>query len=166
MSIARPVSILGLAALSLLAPVGCAEKGDGCTPNSDLEIETNDLINDHRQGMGLTELRLSGCASEIARVHSEDMAAGRVPFSHDGFDQRAEEVMAVLPGVTAVGENVAWLSAGFPQPAEAAVQGWLDSEGHRANIETAEFNTSGMAVVEDESGGLWFTHLLIAAAEE
>lgn len=147
-----------------LVLVACTEDPDsGCEANSQLEIDTNQLISDYREDIGLQPLVLDACASEVARVHSDDMAAGRVPFSHDGFDQRAEEVGLILPGVTAVGENVAWLSAGFPDPAGTAYQGWLDSPGHLANIETDVFNTSGMGVVIDDEGGTWFTHLLIAA---
>ncbi len=154
-------ALLLLLPLALLA---CTEEPDsGCEANTQLEIDTNDLISDYREDIGLQPLLLDACASEVARVHSEDMAAGRVPFSHDGFDARAEEIGLILSGVTAVGENVAWLSAGFPDPANAAYEGWLGSPGHLANIETDVFNTSGMAVATDADGGTYFTHLLIAA---
>lgn len=150
----------------LLLPLfllACTEEpGSNCEANSQLEIDTNDLISDYREGIGLQPLLLDSCASEVARVHSEDMAAGRVPFSHDGFDARADEIAQILTGVTTVGENVAWLSAGFPDPANSAYEGWLGSPGHLANIETDAFNTSGMAVANDADGGTYFTHLLIA----
>lgn len=157
-------------ALAALLPLFCAcsdkDSGDdGCAPNSDMETDTNQLISDYRESIGLGALELDACVSEIARVHSEDMASGAVPFSHDGFEDRAAEVMALLDGVSAVGENVAWMTTGYPDPARTAYEGWLGSPPHLENIETAAFNLSGMAVAENDAGDLYFTHLLVAVAE-
>lgn len=155
-----------LLALTLLT--ACSEKDegdDGCTPNSAMEQDTNQLISDYRESIGLGPLELDACVSDVARGHSEDMASGAVPFSHDGFEDRAAEVMDMMAGVTTVGENVAWMTAGYPDPAQTAYEGWLGSPPHLENIETDVFNLSGMAVVENDAGELYFTHLLVAVED-
>ena len=80
---------------------------------------------------------LEAAYSEIARGHSADMSDGSVAFGHDGFDDRADEMTAHQPDLLSVGENVAWISAGWEAPAEEIVLGWLDSPPHRENIETS-----------------------------
>lgn len=156
-----------LVALALAPLAACSEKDvdDGCTPNSAMEQDTNQLISDYRESIGLGPLELDACVSDVARVHSGDMASGAVPFSHDGFEDRAAEIMEMMAGVSTVGENVAWMTAGYPDPAQTAYEGWLGSPPHLENIETAAFNLSGMAVVENDAGELYFTHLLVAVEE-
>lgn len=158
-----------IALLPLLLTLACADKDgdddDGCVGNSTMETETNSLISNYREALGLDPLILDACVSEIARVHSQDMADGTVPFSHDGFDGRAEAVMALLDGVDVVGENVAYMTAGYDDPAYVAYDGWLNSPPHLENIETAAFDLSGMAVVENDAGELYFTHLLVSASD-
>jgi uncharacterized protein YkwD len=45
----------------------------------------------------------------------------------------------------ACGENIFMLS-GYSNPAQVAVQGWMDSPGHRANILQEEFTHAGVGV--------------------
>jgi len=160
------VLLLGLLGLTS----ACSDKDggsadSGCAANSTMEKDTNDLISNYREAMGLGPLTLDACASEVARVHSQNMADGTVPFSHDGFDDRANEISDILVGVTMVGENVAYMSAGYDDPAYVAYDGWVNSPPHLENIETPDFNTSGMGVVTNDAGEIYFTHLLAAAAE-
>ena len=56
-----------------------------------------------------------------------------------------------------VGENVA-TNQGFPDPAETAVQGWLDSPPHRENIE-GDFNLAGVGIAENADGLFYFTQI-------
>lgn len=148
------------ALLSLLPLLACAESSSDCEEPSDLEQATAELINDHRAGLGLVELQLDACISEIARDHSQDMAAGRVGFGHDGFEQRWEEILVLDPTAMSAGENVA-MSQGYADPDIVAFQGWLDSDSHRENIELPAFDTTGMGVSVDEQGGTWFTQLFV-----
>jgi uncharacterized protein YkwD len=152
---------LHLLGLVLLLP-GCVEddKGDdaGDFEQSDLELELHELVNGHREDIGLEPLSLVGEFSAIARVHSEDMGAGDVDFGHDGFDNRAAEMADYDDGLMAAGENVAWVSAGWDDPAGAMFEGWLDSPGHRENIE-GDWNQTGMGTSEDGEGGWYATQL-------
>lgn len=145
----------------LLAACGLTEDDGDCTPNTALETSTHDLINGHRQDIGLDPLVLDACASEVARPHSEDMADGTLELSHDGFEARSEELLVLFPDAYITGENVA-MNQGYTDPDVVAVQGWLDSPPHRENIELAEYTVSGMAIVEADDGSFWFTHLFVA----
>lgn len=167
---ASPHIVVLAFALSGLASA-CSSKDSGtdsggCTPNSTMESDTNALISNYRESVGLGPLTLDACASEVARVHSQDMADETVPFGHDGFDDRAAQVTAMFSSVSAVGENVAYMTAGYEDPAYTAYDGWINSPPHLENIETPDFNFSGMGVAQNDAGKLYFTHVLIAAAGE
>ena len=58
------------------------------------------------------------------------MAHGRVPFGHDGFDERHKKVAFYN---TSFSENVAY-NYGQADPVECAVTGWINSPGHRKNM--------------------------------
>jgi uncharacterized protein YkwD len=76
-----------------------------------------------------------------ARLHSKDMA-DRMFFSHDnpdGQDPGARMTAAGYVGRT-WGENIA---KGQTTP-EQVVAGWMDSDGHCANIMNASFNLIGV----------------------
>jgi len=135
-----------------------------CQDQVQIERDTSDLINEYRDSKCLVSLVLDPCISEIARQHSQDMATGAVGFGHDGFDQRASDIQALLPSTIIVGENVAF-NQGYDDPAQASYEGWLNSPPHLENIETPEYNLTGMGVVEDSSGGYWFTQLFVGATE-
>jgi hypothetical protein len=66
----------------------------------------------------------------IGQVHSKNMGEGKVPFSHDGFNERAAQIP--YPHST-TGENVAW-NFNMGCPAKAAIKGWIKSPGHRKNV--------------------------------
>ena len=154
-----------LAATSFLLLPACldaddekdGEEEDGFE-HSAFELELHDLVNAHRESVGLEPLDLEAAYSEIARGHSADMSDGSVAFGHDGFDDRADEMTAHQPDLLSVGENVAWISAGWEAPAEEIVLGWLDSPPHRENIES-DFSHGGMGAMQDADGGWYATQL-------
>jgi len=103
-------------------------------PQDDLlpqEREVIDLVNQQRAQNGLRPLVLSLALSEAARRHSVDMATHNF-FSHTGSDGSSPWDRFSDAGyrMTAGGECV---GAGYSTPA-AAVQGWMNSSGHRAII--------------------------------
>jgi uncharacterized protein YkwD len=108
------------------------------------------LVNDHRRSIGKPALVKSQVIWEQANIHSQNMASKSVPFGHDGFDARIATIRAALGSGGSAAENVAM---GYGS-AESAVNAWLNSSGHRANIEGTSTRTGVSAV--KSSGGVWY----------
>ncbi|MCC5641980.1 CAP domain-containing protein [Nostoc sp. CHAB 5824] len=111
-------------------------------------------INNYRVSQGLAKLTSNSAIDNQARIHSQDMANGTAPFGHTGFSQR---VKAVGIPYSLAGENVAY-NQGYSDPAKIAVQGWLKSPGHLANIR-GNFNKTGIGVVSNSNGEIYFTQI-------
>ncbi|MEG4092909.1 CAP domain-containing protein [Microcoleus sp. Pol12B4] len=123
---------------------------------TNLEKAVNQQINQYRASKKLPLLSIDPRISQIARIHSENMASGKVRFSHDGFEGRAKAI--TLP-YQSVAENVAY-NFGFSDPVRNAVEGWIKSEGHRKNIE-GQFNVTGIGVAKNAKGEYYLTQLFV-----
>ena len=135
--------------------------GEGVT--AELELSVHMLLNEHRTAQGLTPFAFSPEISDIARYHSEDMASGRVPGGHAGVDGRAEKISKSIP-YREFGENVAEINnGGEGGEGAAAVTGWLQSPGHRSNIE-GDFDLTGIGIIRDAAGTYFFTQLFVTPA--
>ena len=121
----------------------------------DLAKLVSDLVNDHRLSNYMPALRPSSELDAIARVHSENMAKGLVPLGHDGFQQRMDEAMRKVGGLRGA-ENVAMGGA----DGQKILQGWLNSPGHRKNID-GNYNLSGMGIAQGKNGYWYFTQLFL-----
>ncbi len=111
-------------------------------------------INNYRVSQGLGKLASNSAIDTQARIHSQDMANGKVPFGHTGFSQR---VKAVGIPYSLAGENVAY-NQGYSDPAKVAFEGWLKSPGHLAAIR-GNYNKTGIGVVSNSRGEIYFTQI-------
>ncbi|MBD2511065.1 CAP domain-containing protein [Nostoc muscorum FACHB-395] len=111
-------------------------------------------INSYRTSQRLPALTRNSAIDNQARIHSQNMASGKVPFGHTGFSER---IKAVGISYTSAGENVAY-NQGYTDPATKAVQGWLNSPGHLANIK-GNFNKTGIGVASTSTGKVYFTQI-------
>ncbi len=123
-----------------------------------LALEAFKLINQHRTDLSLDPLSWNETIAEQCRIHSRNMAQDKVPFGHDGFQERLDIIKKTIP-YSFAGENVAW-NQGVLKPAENAVEGWLASPGHRENIE-GDYTLSGMGVAGGDAIGYYFTQIFI-----
>ncbi len=123
-----------------------------------LEAAVRAQVNDYRASQGLPPLAANARMDAVAREHSEAMAAGRVQFSHDGFEQRAATLRRSLP-YRSVAENLAF-NRGSAEPVAVAVRGWLESPGHQRNI-VGDFNVTGVGVARARDGSYYFTQLFL-----
>lgn len=123
-----------------------------------LEKSVYQKINQYRKAKKLPPLKLSSAISQQARKHSEAMAKGEVPFSHDGFDNRIKAIAKSLKYRSAA-ENVAF-NQGYPNPDQQAVEGWIKSTGHRKNME-GDFDTTGIGVSKNAEGEYYLTQIFI-----
>jgi uncharacterized protein YkwD len=89
------------------------------------------------------------------------MARGKMRFGHGGFNERIEA--AGVP-FTSAAENVGQ-NQGFDDPADQAVKGWLESHGHRTNIE-GRYNLTGIGAARSRNGTLFFTQIFILRPEK
>ncbi|WP_394974558.1 CAP domain-containing protein [uncultured Croceitalea sp.] len=119
---------------------------------SSIETEVLDVVNTHREEMGLTKLQLSTEAYKYADEHTNYMIS-KGKISHDNFNERANK-LANETGATVVKENVA---KNYPK-AEQAMNGWLNSRSHRNTIE-GDFTHTTISVKADEKGKLYYTQL-------
>ena len=95
-----------------------------------------------RRFAATTPLRWNPALANAALAHSQDMA-GRDYFSHTapGGGTVAERVGKQGYGWTRIGENIAAGAGSVTQ----AMQGWLASPGHCANLMNPEFTEMGAA---------------------
>ncbi len=134
----------------------------GATPSpaiSAVEQVAFNQINAYRASKGLTGLIWNADVATVARLHSQAMAEGRVPFGHDGFEERADLLEQRLR-VNGLAENVAYND--YPDPSTTAVESWIESTGHRRNIENASYTQTGMGVALSSDGAYYFTQLFTA----
>lgn len=111
-------------------------------------------INDHRHSLGLVSLQPVAEAARQAYRHSKDMADRKTDFGHEGFDQRIQAIKQQSGWISASAENVAYgqLSA------REVVNGWLNSPGHKRNIE-GNYRFTGIGVYKDRKGITFFTQI-------
>lgn len=119
-----------------------------------LEDQILVLINQYRQKKGLPALTANPVIETEARRHTVSMASKKAPFGHDGFSYRSKVITTKIPGVTATAENVAYGS----RSAEEVVNGWINSPGHRKNIE-GKYRLTGIGVARDSKSTLYFTQI-------
>lgn len=127
----------------------------------DLETEAFDLVNDEREGRGGDALIWDDDLTAVARAHSQDMV-DRGFFSHTNPDGKAlgERLQAAGIAYRMAGENIAW-NQGYADPAGTAVDGWMNSSGHRDNILRTAFTHSGMGVAKTASDAYYFTQVFV-----
>jgi uncharacterized protein YkwD len=123
-------------------------------PPSKLVADILTYVNEDREQHGLAALKLNEVESSIASKHSRDMASGKVPFGHSGLNARAKAIRKALGQISSVGENV----ASGPMNAREVVDGWLNSPGHKRNIE-GNFTLTGLGYASDAKGNIFFTQI-------
>jgi uncharacterized protein YkwD len=159
---------VGLLVLSLLAAIVARfylmytaappspEKVSGLT---DQETEILGLVNKERARGGLPPLKFSPRLAVIARGHSYDMAM-RHYLAHSSPDgvAPADRISGAGIGYRVVGENIYMDdypdSAGVPL---RAINGWLKSPDHLANIISGKFTETGVGVAQSADGTTYVT---------
>ncbi len=114
------------------------------------EQEVVTLVNAERAKYGLSALTLDETLCGYARVKSQDMH-DQGYFSHTSPRYGSPFDMMRSFGVSYqyAGENIAM---GYSSPA-GVVNAWMNSEGNRANILSANYTSIGVGYVAD--GGYW-----------
>lgn len=149
---------LGLAGTAVSAPAASmARRAPGPAPvaaPTDSEVVSFvQKMNAHRVSIGLPPLIWDRRVAAVARAHSRDMVA-RHFFSHtdpDGLRSR-DRLGAAGIRYVAAGENIAYGHA----TGASVLKAWLESSGHRANIENPTYTHHGVGKV-----GTYWTHVFL-----
>ncbi|MFE3868163.1 CAP domain-containing protein [Flavobacterium sp. LS2P90] len=110
------------------------------------ELQTMDLINNHRISMGLNPLEKINHMSYKSEEHVNYMITNNV-VNHNDFVARSENIIKVL-GAKTVSENIAY---NYSTP-QAALNAWLASTGHKENIE-GNFTHFGISIRANPTNG-------------
>ena len=154
----RPFIVLSTILLVIVAlGYGCVAAGVGGSGTSaavaareprSAQAEIADLadrINRHRVAIGCRALKWDDRLAAVARRHSTDMAR-RDFFNHTNPDGRDPFDRMKAAGVRfrAAAENIA---AGQPTGREV-YQGWIESPGHRRNMENCTYRRFGIGLYQ------------------
>ena len=114
------------------------------------------LTNQYREKHNLSPLEWDDSIWRIAYVHSKNMGEGIVPFGHKGFNERIKQFNFTYYRAC---ENV-YMCQGYSQYniAENAVQGWINSYGHRQNL-LSETSHCAIAAYKNNYGQFYLTQL-------
>ena len=125
----------------------------------DMEMDTHVAINAERAAESLGALTMDEGLRAVARAHSQDMV-DRDFFSHTNPDGDSVGARLADAGISyrMAGENIAW-NMGFADPVTTAVDGWMNSPGHRANILRPEFTHTGIGVAVTAQNAYYFTQV-------
>jgi len=119
-----------------------------------IEIEILELINEHRLSIGLNDLEVMDRIKAEAFTHTDYMIEND-DVSHANFFVRKTNLENTV-GAVRVSENLAF---GYTT-AESVVNAWLNSEGHRANIE-GQFTAFDISAEQDEDGKWYYTNIFV-----
>jgi uncharacterized protein YkwD len=137
-----------------VAPISLAATSD--------ERRAFELVNAERAEYGQEPLQWDGALCRMARQQSESMARMDY-FSHtgpDGVDMAARARALDLRGWRALGENIAY-NQGFEDPVAFAVERWMVSSHHRANILSSQFTRTGLGIARASDGRVFFTQVFM-----
>ena len=112
---------------------------------NEFEKKVFELVNQERAKAGLKALQLDTELSEVARAKSADMK-NKGYFSHQSPTYGSPFDMMKQFGITykTAGENIA---KGQKTP-EEVMKAWMNSDGHRKNIMSANFTHIGVGYVD------------------
>ncbi len=122
--------------------------------NSKREKEILGHINTYRQENNLKPYIWNDFMANLARHHSQNMAEHRVSFSHDGYEDRLNQVKHSNPVYLGGSENVAYSKPGDHNP----IDQWKKSEGHNKNL-LGKFTHCGVGWVQNKDLEFYYTAL-------
>lgn len=123
-----------------------------------LESEVVRLVNIERTRANRPALVESNELSNVARMKSEDFINNNY-FAHNSSTYGTPFDMLRSFGISFTGaaENI----ASGQRTAEEAMNSWMNSTEHRANILNPTYNQIGVGVARDNNGKLFWTQMLI-----
>ena len=121
------------------------------------EQEVFNLINNQRTQNGLSALKIDSEVQKVARIKAQDMVNNNY-FSHSSptYGSPFDMLKSYKVSYNTAGENIAGNSSN-----SGAVNAWMNSSGHRANILNKSFNYTGIGVVNSPKYGKVYVQMFI-----
>lgn len=139
------------------------DEPDTSTPDNGIQEEESvsvyakqilNLVNEERAKAGLSPLSLEADITAAANVRAKEIVQS---FSHTRPNGSSFSTVLAEQGVSyrGSGENIAW---GQKTP-EQVMNGWMNSDGHRANILNGNFRNLGVGHYQDANGVNYWVQL-------
>lgn len=127
---------------------------DTDTENASFVRQVVNLVNQERAKAGLSPVTADTSIQAAAQVRAKEIEKS---FSHTRPDGSSFSTALTQQGVTyrGSGENIAW---GQKTP-EQVMNGWMNSDGHRANILNKNFTKIGVGYHQNASGTNYWTQI-------
>jgi uncharacterized protein YkwD len=157
---ARPQPVARL--ITSLTPVAARPTTVIPAEPNDIERRAFEETNIARVKNGLAPLAWDADVCRMARVHSESMSRLGY-FSHvtpEGLHLRERARAAGILRYEVLGENIAF-NQGFADPGAFAVERWMQSEKHRANILSPEYRAMAIGSFIGADGSVYLTQTFI-----
>lgn len=124
------------------------------TESTSIANEILQIVNTHRQSIGKNTLTKNLLATDLANAHTKYMIAQN-DINHDDFSDRSNRLI-MEENASSTGENVAF----GQRSAKQVMDAWLNSPGHRRNIE-GDFTHIGIGVIKNDAGAYYFTQIFL-----
>ena len=121
------------------------------------EQEFLDLINANREANGLKALEVDPEVQNVARLKAKDLVDNNY-FAHNSetYGDIQNMLNTFEISYTSAGENIAGDSS-----LAKAVEAWMNSENHKVNILSENYNYTGRAIEESKDYGKLFVEVFI-----
>lgn len=159
MRISLSLQLLFLAVLGICCSAQAPPAYPGTRVDQELVRAVHEEVNKYRQSLGLRALKMESPLNQIALKHSEDMAQGRIPFSHEGFEDRMKAIKKYAKGPYRMAENL-YASNIYAHLARMCVKGWIESPGHHKNLK-GDWLYTGIGISKNARGEYYVTQLYL-----
>ena len=121
------------------------------------EQEVFNLINKQRTANGLPALKVDTEVQRVAKIKAQDMVKNNY-FSHNSptYGSPFNMLQSFKVSYKTAGENIAGNSTN-----SGAVNAWMNSSGHKANILNKSFNYTGVGVINSPKYGKVYVQMFI-----
>lgn len=161
-TVSRPRRVAETSSVTSAANAAAALSLPAFEDASTIERTAFEKTNEARVQNGLQPLAWDPLLCKMARMHSEDMAH-RGYFAHEtpeGLEPKDRGRALGLLHFRVLGENIAF-NKGFADPGAFAVERWMMSGGHRANILYIGFQASAIGSFVAADGSVYLTQVFL-----
>lgn len=115
------------------------------------------LLSQLRGAKGLPDLIVSDLMNEVAQGHSDKMASGEIPFTHDGSSERCQ----IISNELLSGKVCSEIIAKGLNTAGKLLQYWGASKSHLGHLLNPYSTHTGVGVAKDSNGSLYWTQIFV-----